>query len=118
MVELRAVGTAEIHTSASTITPSQSIVFAAGLYLIVERGKPISRTRLSSLLWPNIRLDAQSHRLRQTLYQLRSLGIAVSADRYTLKLARADADTDFDDLTNGRFSAFQSEGLVECLPNY
>ena len=52
MIELHSLGTAEINTGSTTITPSQTIVFAACLYLIMERGKPVSRATLASLLWP------------------------------------------------------------------
>ena len=50
MIVLRALGTAEIDTGVATLTPSQEIVFAAALYLIIERGKRVSRARLASLL--------------------------------------------------------------------
>ena len=70
MIELRSLGAAEIRTGSATLTPAQEIVFAAALYLIIERGKTLSRSKLMSLLWPDIDPSAQSHRLRQTIYQL------------------------------------------------
>jgi DNA-binding SARP family transcriptional activator len=74
MIFLRALGTAEIDTGTVTLTPSQEIVFAAALYLIVERGKPVSRNLIASLLWPRVAETARSHRLRQTLLQLKKVG--------------------------------------------
>ena len=54
MIVLRALGNAEIETAVTTLTPSQEIVFAAALYLVLERGKRVSRARLASLLWPRV----------------------------------------------------------------
>ena len=73
MIFLRALGTAEIDTGTVVLTPSQEIVFATALYLIVERGKPVSRNLIASLLWPRVAETARAHRLRQTLLQLRKL---------------------------------------------
>lgn len=72
MIVLRALGTAEIDTGVTTLTPSQEIVFAAALYLILERGKRVSRARLASLLWPRVAEKARAHRLRQTILQLKN----------------------------------------------
>src|SRR6187549_376640 len=74
MVELKTLGSSQLITSRTTITPTQAIVFSAGLYLVVERGKPHNRSRLASLFWPTASVNLQTHRLRQTIYQLRSLG--------------------------------------------
>src|SRR6266576_4111595 len=105
MIELHALGKAEIQTATATLTPSQRILFAAALYLIIERGKSVSRARLCSFLWPDLRHEVQTHRLRQTLYQLKTLGMSVGADRNVLKLARGDARADFEDLSELRFAA-------------
>jgi DNA-binding SARP family transcriptional activator len=84
MIELRSLGTAEIDTGTSTLTPSQEIVFGAALYLILERGNHISRKHLASLLWPAVPEKARAHRLRQTILQLKKLGLTVKADRDNL----------------------------------
>jgi len=99
MIVLRALGTAEIDTAVTTLTPSQEIVFAASLYLILERGKRVSRARLASLLWPRVAEKARAHRLRQTILQLKKLGIGVNADRDNLLLPQHDARSDADDLS-------------------
>jgi DNA-binding SARP family transcriptional activator len=118
VITLRSLGRAEIETDGKTVTPSQQIMFAAGLYLVLERGKRVSRTRLSSLLWPEAADKARAHRLRQTLVQLRKLGIAVCADRNSLHLAQDDARTDFDDLSNNSRSLCENADLLEFLPGY
>jgi DNA-binding SARP family transcriptional activator len=118
MIVLRALGTAEIDTGVTTLTPSQEIVFAAALYLILERGKRVSRARLASLLWPRVPEKARSHRLRQTILQLKKLGIMVRADRDNLQLSRYDARTDLDDLSAPDPAPVLRHDSLEFLPGY
>jgi DNA-binding SARP family transcriptional activator len=96
MIELRAFGTGEIHTPVATIKPSQSMVFAAALYLILERRAGVSRERLAGLLWPTIASPHRAHRLRQTLLQLKKLGVGVDADRTRIILSTDQVLTDLD----------------------
>ena len=88
MIELRALGAAEIRTDLTVITPSQEIVFAAALYLILERGTPVSRIHLASLLWPHGNDGSRRHRLRQTILQLKKLGFSCHADRTHIRLSK------------------------------
>jgi DNA-binding SARP family transcriptional activator/predicted XRE-type DNA-binding protein len=117
MIFLRALGTAEIDTGTVTLTPSQEIVFAAALYLIVERGKPVSRSRIASLLWPRVAESARAHRLRQTIHQLKKLGIAIDADRDVLRLAENGVQSDIGSFSDKDFPFFEKKGL-EFLPGY
>jgi DNA-binding SARP family transcriptional activator len=84
MIALRALGTAEIDTGTAIITPTQEIVFAAALYLILERDYRVSHTHLASLLWPSVPEQPRAHRLRQTILRLNKLGLSVRADRNNL----------------------------------
>jgi len=118
MIVLRALGTAEIDTGISTITPSQEVVFAAALYLILERGKRVSRARLASLLWQKVPEKARSHRLRQTILQLKKLGITVKADRDNLQLSQFDARSDIDDLSGPNLASLLTQDSLEFLPGY
>lgn len=115
MIKLRALGTGEIHTPVATITPSQQMVFAAALYLILERGSPVSRDRLAGLLWPNVPSRLRAHRLRQTLLQLKKLGVGVDADRTRIILSTVDVLTDLDSLA-GR--DVRLGGSFEMLAGY
>src|ERR1700716_4249534 len=118
MIVLRALGTAEIDTGSTTLTPSQEVVFAAAVYLILERGKRVSRARLASLLWPRVAEKARAHRLRQTILQLKKLGIMVSADRDNLQLSPFDARSDIEDLAGVGLAPVLSKDSFECLPGY
>jgi len=100
MIELRALGAAEIRTDLTVITPSQEIVFAAALYLILERGTPVSRIHLASLLWPHGNDGSRRHRLRQTILQLKKLGFSCHADRTHIRLSKDAAISDSDHISN------------------
>lgn len=118
MIVLRALGTAEIDTGVTTLTPSQEIVFAAALYLILERGKRVSRARLASLLWPQVPEKARAHRLRQTILQLKKLGVMPKADRDNLQLSQHDARSDVDDLAASDTAPVMTLDSLEFLPGY
>lgn len=116
MIELKSIGTSEIRTDIATITPSQEIVFASALYLIMERGRSISRSRLASVLWCDVPPAIRSHRLRQTLFQLRKLGLNVAATNDVLRVSQADVWVDLDHLP--ALCLAESSNLPEFLPGY
>jgi DNA-binding SARP family transcriptional activator len=118
MIVLRALGNAEIDTGVATLTPAREIVFAASLYLILERGKRVSRARLAALLWPNVDEKARAHRLRQTILQIKKLGITVSADRDVLQLAKDCSQSDVDDFSDQIVILSEKPGFLEFLPGY
>jgi len=118
MIVLRALGKAEIETCVTKITPSKQKAFAAALHLVLERGKRVSRTRLAALLWPQVAEKVQAHRLRQTVLQLKKLGIFVRADRDNLQLPHDHALSDLDELTQEHPSIIASADSLEFLPGY
>ena len=117
MIELRALGTAEIHTGSATLTPAQEIVFAAGLYLVQERGKRVSRSRLAAMIWPDTGEEPRAHRLRQTIFQLKKLGFQLAADRNALYLNASEASCDSDLLSHSTGTTV-SRLPLDFLPGY
>src|SRR5450756_415699 len=118
MIVLRALGNAEIDTGVATLTPSQEMVFAAALYLILERGKSVSRKRLASLLWPRVAEKARAHRLRQTILQLKKVGFVVTADRNTLQCPPHDPPSDIAEVAGIGADALAMNASLEFLPGY
>src|SRR5437660_1569747 len=116
MIELRAIGTAEIRTAITILRPSQDIVFAAALFLVMQRGKPIARDRFAEILWPNAGRSPRRHRLRQTLLQLKKLGFAVAATRDTV-VFDAEVATDGDLIEQMSVDGTDPES-VAWLPGY
>lgn len=117
MLELRALGSAEIKTDVTTLTPSQEIVFASALYLLLERSRRTSRSGLAELLWPSVEASVRSHRLRQTLLQLKKLGFPVLADRDRIGLSTGEVRIDVDLVKVGE-TGFTHEQSLEFLPGY
>jgi DNA-binding SARP family transcriptional activator/tetratricopeptide (TPR) repeat protein len=118
MIVLRALGIAEIETAVTTLTPSQEIVFAAALYLVLERGRRVSRAALASLLWPHVAERTRAHRLRQTILQLKKLGVIVCADRDNLQLLQHDAQSDVDELSADDAPPQLKHESLGFLPGY
>jgi DNA-binding SARP family transcriptional activator/tetratricopeptide (TPR) repeat protein len=118
MIVLRALGNAEIDTGVATLTPSQEMVFAAALYLILERGKSVSRKLLASLLWPLVAEKARAHRLRQTILQLKKVGFIVTADRNNLQCSPRDPNSDIAELAGTGADALATNASLEFLPGY
>ena len=118
MLELRALGNAEIATEKATLTPAQEIVFASALYLLLERGKHISRSSFAELLWPTVDVSVRAHRLRQTLLQLKKLGFPVVADRNNVRISTDQISGDIDP---GQFTEtvrFHADQSLVFLPGY
>lgn len=118
MLQLRALGTAEIATTMTTLTPSQEIVFASALYLVIARERSTPRSQLAELLWPNVQPSVRSHRLRQTLLQLKKLGFPVIADRDRIGLATQEILRDIDRIEVDATTALQNGHSLEFLPGY
>lgn len=99
MVTLRALGESVIEIGDVRIGPDAEILFALLTYLIIERGRPISREELIEMFWTGQESSNARHCLRQAIYKLRRLGVPVETrfDRYYL--AQAHATVDYERLT-------------------
>src|SRR6476619_2087709 len=117
MIEFRALGKAEVATEIAVVTPAQPVVFATAIYLIVHRGKPTPRAALAELIWPEIDSTSSAHRLRQTLLQLKKLGLRIRATRDSVKLDD-DVETDADQASIERLDDDDDSKSVAFLPGY
>ena len=96
MVTLRALGESVIEIGEVRIGPDAEIIFALLTYLIIERGRPISRGELLEMFWPGQEDGKAGHCLRQAIYKLRRMGVPVVTrpDGYLLPAHAAAADVD------------------------
>src|SRR5438270_12780360 len=101
MVYLHTLGDALIKVGEKEIRPTAPLVFAALLYLGMERGRRVPRTALQELLFPDADERSGAHSLRQLLYKLRQLGVSIEADGSTVSLP---ADSVCDDGEHLSFS--------------
>jgi DNA-binding SARP family transcriptional activator len=118
VILLRSLGTAEIETGTTRLTPSQEVAFAAALYLVLQPGKRVSRMRLASLLWPSVPEKARGHRMRQTILQLKKLGIVVMVDRDSVYVSKSDVRSDTDALSVEDHPSVLIPESLEFLPGY
>ncbi|HYN79916.1 MAG TPA: AAA family ATPase [Gemmatimonadaceae bacterium] len=119
-ISLRALGDATIATPLTTIDPSAEIIFAAALYLLLERREPISRRSFQAVLWPDASDRTASHRLRQTLLKLRRLGFPIDvAGKGHISLATESVKVDYEDFlaTRNGLERSGNDALV-LLPAY
>ncbi len=95
MIELNTLGDATIRIGQREIRPTSPAVFAALLYLGVERGRKVPRTALQELLFPATDERSGAHSLRQLLYKLRQLGASIQAEGDVVWLAAEDVSDDY-----------------------
>ncbi len=114
------LGDARIETPNGMIRPSAEFIFAAALYLMLERSESISRRTLQGLLWPRTSTSVGAHRLRQTLLKLRQAQLSIEADGPTrISLERSLIRLDFEELLqNPRQIETRGRSPFSILPDY
>jgi DNA-binding SARP family transcriptional activator len=113
VIQLHTFGEALIRVGEKDVRPSAPVLFAALLYLCVERGRRVPRTALQELLFPGSDERSGAHSLRQLLYKLRQLGAPLEVDAMSVLLP------------NGAVKAHGADGRAagngsarEVLPGY
>ncbi len=94
MIELHTLGDAMIKVGEKEVRPTARMVFAALLYLCIERGRRVPRTALQELLFPNAGERSGAHSLRQLLYKLRQLGVPLETDDSSVTIAASAVTID------------------------
>jgi DNA-binding SARP family transcriptional activator len=95
VIQLNTLGDAFIRVGNREVRPTSPAVFAALLYLGVERGKRVPRAALQELLFPETDERSGAHSLRQLLYKLRQLGATVQTEGDVVWLAAEDVSDDY-----------------------
>jgi DNA-binding SARP family transcriptional activator/tetratricopeptide (TPR) repeat protein len=94
MVRIRTLGECVIEVGENRIGPDSKVVFAILLYLGLQSGKAIPRTKLIEMLWPDSSPEKAAHSLRQTIYQCRKLGAALEATKADVCIPEGTAQID------------------------
>lgn len=90
------IGAPSITTSLGPIRASKPVVFAAALYLGMQRGRAIRRSELAALLWPDENEATHRERTRWLLYQLKRAGLTFEARQPEFALAPGCASLDIE----------------------
>ena len=119
MIYLHTLGDALIRVGEKEIRPTAPLVFAALLYLGMERGRRVPRTALQELLFPDADERSGAHSLRQLLYKLRQLGAPLDADASSVALQANSVHDDACDLSLANGQAKNAEKYaLGLLPDY
>jgi DNA-binding SARP family transcriptional activator len=86
MIHLHTLGDSLITIGETDIRPSSPMVFAALLYLGVERGRRVPRAALRELLFPDASERSGAHSVRQLLYKLRQLGASLNTNATSVRM--------------------------------
>src|SRR5688572_10382488 len=119
-VRCRILGQAEIHTRGIRLTPESELQFGLALYYCTQAGREVPRDEIAHLFWPNHTTEAARHCLRQAIYRLRVLGVAVRSGARTTALDTHFVDADFAPVVaeGARAAAFLRLEGVAILPGY
>src|SRR5688572_16492222 len=119
-VRCRILGQAEIHTRGIRLTPESELQFGLALYYCTQAGREVPRDEIAHLFWPNHTTEAARHCLRQAIYRLRVLGVAVRSGARTTALDTHFVDADFAPVAveGAPAAAFMRVQDVSILPGY
>src|SRR5688572_18781989 len=119
MIYLHTLGDSLITVGEKDVRPTAPLLFAALLYLGMERGRRVPRTALQELLFPKSDERSGAHSLRQLLYKLRQLGAPIEVDASTAsirpELVRDDSAAELS-FTNGHLAGVTLGFLPEYAP--
>lgn len=94
-VRCRILGQAEIHTRGIRLTPESELQFGLALYFCAQAGRDVPRDEIVRLFWPTHTVEAGRHCLRQAIYRLRVLGVAVRTGAKSTVLDTHFIDADY-----------------------
>ena len=117
MIRIRTLGESTITVGTREISPKARALFRLLLYLGIERGRRIPRASLAALMWGETNPEKANHSLRQTLYELRKLGVRLGGDSTYVALSLSEVDVDLARLERGDASAVESALAGDFLPD-
>jgi DNA-binding SARP family transcriptional activator len=95
MIRLHTIGPIAVQVGDTPVPPSNDLIVAALLFLVVNRGKRVSRREFAQMFFPNANGE-KAHSGRQLVYRLRQLGIDIVGDSTTISLPESEAQWDVD----------------------
>ena len=119
-VRCRILGQAEIHTRGIRLTPESELQFGLALYFCSQAGREVPRDEIARLFWPTHTVEAGRHCLRQAIYRLRVLGVAVRSGANSTVLDTHFVDADYAPVVaeGAQAAAYVRLEDVTILPGY
>jgi len=94
MIQVRAIGSAEVQIGRRRITKSTEMMLALAVYLCVRAGERMTRDEVLDVFWPGRDIAKGRHSLRQMLYRLRQKGFTLDEEGEELHLDPSRVDCD------------------------
>lgn len=119
-MRLRIVGESVIEVGDKRLTPRSPQLFALLLFLAIEHQRDVPRAELLELLYPDGDSIEFSHRLRQLLYKLKSMGAPLTLGDGMVRVDGGQVVNDVARLLSGGWE-LRKERLArsfEVLPHY
>ena len=114
---LHTLGDTLITVGETEIRPTAPMMFAALLYLGVERGRRVPRAALQELLFPEKDERSGAQSLRQLLYKLRHVGAPLDIGTSSVGVHAASVADDVSDSSPEDRASF-GRAAAGILPNY
>ncbi|MFN2398823.1 MAG: AAA family ATPase [Gemmatimonadaceae bacterium] len=122
MIRLKSLGQCVIEAGSSRLGPETEILFGVLLYLVMERGRRVSRAKLAEIFWPEAAERRANHCLRQTLYRLRTMDSCIETDHSSAMIEDSNADVDYavylEDALELPFGRADQTVVATFLPGY
>ncbi len=115
LVRLRSLGQCAVDVGSVRIEHDAKMRFALLLFLAIERGKPIARSALAEMLWPDVATHRARHSLRHLTYVLRAMGVPVGDSAHAIELPADSVELDYE---SAMTEPVPHEGYAEFLPGY
>jgi DNA-binding SARP family transcriptional activator/tetratricopeptide (TPR) repeat protein len=117
MVRITTMGEARISLREVNLQPGSGLSFSVVLYLALEAGQYVTRTKMRAMFWPGVPEGVARHALRQCVYTIRNGGGIVSCDRDRVLVATHTVTVDYHALAPDP-TADPSVLLRDFLPDY
>ena len=118
MIYLHTLGDCLIKVDEKEIRPSSPLLFAALLYLGMERGRRVPRAALQELFFPNSDERSGAHSVRQLLYKLRQLAVPLSPHGPAISVDADFVHDSLDSFSTTQLLSTSGSRDVRVLPGF
>lgn len=120
LLRCEVVGQTVVSIGEKQLAAEGELVLALALFLGLNAGEEVPRDFVAHMFWPAYDAESARHSLRQLVYRVRALGVAVSAHGDSIELARGAVSLDYTDLLAMQPSrdVYLRYGRFDVLPDY
>ncbi len=113
-VRVRVLGATELQIGTRRVGMNTEALFALALYLTTRAGERIAREEILEVFWTEGAEENRRHAMRQMMYRLRQLGLALDEEGEFLRLDPARVESDLRDCLQLDWPERASTAAVEA----